>query len=170
MKLDCVVDLLSNDDLNFVETFGRGRSTKRSPTGKYILYMLTSENTRHFDWIPSMIYALFIDKIYSLTKNDPSLHQTLPNHLTLLMDEFANVTLPDSFVGLTSTMRSRGISVVIIVQNLLQYKDKFPQNDQDKNLRANMSTTIILGGQMRIAVKLCPKNLVSILYISRQQG
>lgn len=62
------------------------------------------------------------------------------------MDEFANVTLPDSFVGLTSTMRSRGISVVIIVQNLLQYKDKFPQNDQDKNLRANMSTTIILGG------------------------
>lgn len=90
MKLDCVVDLLSNDDLNFVETFGRGRSTKRSPTGKYILYMLTSENTRHFDWIPSMIYALFIDKIYSLTKNDPSLHQTLPNHLTLLMDEFAN--------------------------------------------------------------------------------
>lgn len=146
MKLDCVVDLLSNDDLNFIETFGRGRPTKRSPTGKYILYMVTSESVRHFDWIPSMIYSLFIDKLYTLTKNDPSLHQTLPNHLTFLMDEFYNVTLPDSFVGLTSTMRSRGISVVIIVQNLLQLKDKFPQNDQDKNLRSNMSTTIILGG------------------------
>ena len=146
MKLDCVVELLSNDDLNFIETFGRGRLTKRSPTGKYILYMVTSESVRHFDWIPSMIYSLFIDKLYTLTKNDPSLHQTLPNHLTFLMDEFYNVTLPDSFVGLTSTMRSRGISVVIIVQNLLQLKDKFPQNDQDKNLRSNMSTTIILGG------------------------
>lgn len=146
MKLDCVVDLLSNDDLNFIETFGRGRTTKRSSTGKYILYMVTSESVRHFDWIPSMIYSLFIDKLYTLTKNDLSLHQTLPNHLTFLMDEFYNVTLPDSFVGLTSTMRSRGISVVIIVQNLLQLKDKFPENDQDKNLRSNMSTTIILGG------------------------
>ena len=146
MKLDCVVDLLTNDDLNFIETFGRGKPTKRSPTGKYILYMVTSESVRHFDWIPSMIYSLFIDKLYTLTKNDPTLHQTLPNHLTFLMDEFYNVTLPDSFVGLTSTMRSRGISVVMIVQNLLQLKDKFPQNDQDKNLRSNMSTTIILGG------------------------
>jgi len=93
-----------------------------------------------------MIYSLFFEKLYSITKNDPTLHQTLPNHLTCLMDEFYNVTLPDAFVGLTSTMRSRGISVVIIIQNLLQLKDKFPQNDQDKNLRSNMSTTIILGG------------------------
>lgn len=146
MKLDCVVDLLSSDDLNFINTFGYGRKTKKAPTGKYILYMVTSESVRHFDWIPSMIYSLFIDKLYTLTKNDPSLHQTLPNHLTFLMDEFYNVTLPDSFVGLTSTMRSRGMNVVIIIQNLLQLKDKFPQNDQDKNLRSNMSTTIVLGG------------------------
>jgi type IV secretion system protein VirD4 len=146
MKLDCVVDLLSSDDLDFINTFGYGRKTKKAPTGKYILYIVTSESVRHFDWIPSMIYSLFFDKLYSITKNDPTLHQTLPNHLTCLMDEFYNVTLPDAFVGLTSTMRSRGISVVIIIQNLLQLKDKFPQNDQDKNLRSNMSTTIILGG------------------------
>jgi type IV secretion system protein VirD4 len=146
MKLDCVVDLLSSDDLDFINTFGYGKKSKKSETGKYILYMVTSESVRHFDWIPSMIYSLFIDKLYALTKNDASLHQTLPNHLTFLMDEFYNVTLPDSFVGLTSTMRSRGISVVVIIQNLLQLKDKFPNNDQDKNLRSNMNTTIILGG------------------------
>jgi len=146
MKLDCVVDLLSTDDLDFTRTFGHALKSKKSPTGKYILFMVTSESVRHFDWIPSMIYSLFIDKLYALTKNDPSLHQCLPEHLTFLMDEFYNVTLPDSFVGLTSTMRSRGISVVIIIQNLLQLKDKFPKNDQDKNLRSNMSTTIVLGG------------------------
>ncbi|MGO4970518.1 VirD4-like conjugal transfer protein, CD1115 family [[Clostridium] aminophilum] len=146
LKLDCVVNLLSSDDLDFANTFGHAKKSKKSPTGKYILFMVTSESVRHFDWIPSMIYSLFIDKLYALTKNDPSLHQTLPEHLTFLMDEFANVTLPDSFVGLTSTMRSRGMSVIIIIQNLLQLKDKFPKNDQDKNLRANMSTTIVLGG------------------------
>ena len=93
-----------------------------------------------------MIYSMFFEKLYSLTTNDESLHQTLPNHLTCLMDEFANVTLPGDFVGLSSTMRSRGLSVIIIIQNLHQYKEKFPNNDQDKNLRANMCTTIILGG------------------------
>lgn len=146
MKLDCVVDLLSNDDLDFINTFGYAKKTNISSTGKYILYMVTSESVRHFDWIPSMIYSLFIDKLYQLTKNDESLHQTLPQHLTFLMDEFNNVTLPDKFVDLTSTMRSRGMSVVMIIQNLLQLKNKFPKNDQDKNLRANMSTTIVLGG------------------------
>lgn len=146
LKLDCVIDLLSSDDLDFEQTFGHALKTKKSRTGKYVLFMVTSESKRYFDWIPSMIYSLLIDKLYTLTKNDPSLHQTLPEHLTFLMDEFYNVTLPDSFVGLTSTMRSRGMSVVIIIQNLLQLKDKFPKNDQDKNLRSNMSTTIILGG------------------------
>lgn len=146
MKLDCVIDLLSDDDLDFVNTFGYAKKSKFSPTGKYIAYIVTSENERYYDWIPSMIYSLFISKLYHITGNDEELHQTLPEHLTFLMDEFANVTLPNSFVGLTSTMRSRGISVIIIIQNLQQLKDKFPKNDQDKNLRSNMSTCLILGG------------------------
>ena len=147
MKLDCVVDLLSEDDLDFVQTFGYKKVTQDfSPTGKYIAYLVTSENERYYDWIPSMIYSLFISKLYHITGTDEKLHQTLPVHLTFLMDEFANVTLPNSFVGLTSTMRSRGISVVVIIQNLQQLKDKFPKNDQDKNLRSNMSTCLILGG------------------------
>lgn len=146
MKLDCVVELLSEDDLDFINTFGYCKQTPISYTGKYIIYIVTSENERYYDWIPSMIYSLFISKLYNLTATDESLHQTLPQHLTFLMDEFYNTTLPNSFVGLTSTMRSRGISVIPIIQNLQQLKDKFPKNDQDKNLRSNMSTTIILGG------------------------
>lgn len=146
MMIDSVINLLSHDDLDFLNTFGHAKKSKKSPTGKYVLFMITSEGERHFDWIPSMIYSLFFSKIYSLTKNDPTLNQTLPEHVTCLMDEFYNVTLPDSFVGLTSTMRSRGISVAIVVQNLLQLKDKFPENDMDKNLFSNMSTILILGG------------------------
>lgn len=146
MKLDCVIDLLSEDDLDFIQTFGYANTSKISSTGKYILYLVTSENIRYFDWIPSMIYSLFITGLYHITETDESLHQSLPHHLTFLMDEFANVTLPDSFVGLTSTMRSRNISVMPIVQNLQQYKEKFPKNDADKNLRSNMSACVILGG------------------------
>ena len=41
------------------------------------------------------------------------------------MDEFANVSLPDDFDKILATMRSRGISVSIILQNLAQLKNLF---------------------------------------------
>ena len=148
MKLDCVQELLSDDDLDFINTFGYGTKCTESKTGKYILYIVTSETDRYYDWITSMIYALFIKHLYHLTTTDPSLHQTLPNHLTFLMDEFANVTLPTEVVGWSSTMRSRGISLVPIIQNLLQYKSVFPDTakEHDKNFRSNHPICLILGG------------------------
>ena len=92
-----------------------------------------------------MVYSLFFDELYHLTAIDPKLHETLPHHLTFLMDEFANVTLPDSFVEKLSTMRSRNMSAVIIVQNLIQLKRKFPKFDMDKDLIGNCSIIDILG-------------------------
>lgn len=62
-----------------------------------------------------------------------------------MMDEFSNVTLPDSFVEKLSTMRSRNMSAVIIVQNLIQLKRKFPKYDMDKDLIGNCSIIQILG-------------------------
>ena len=38
------------------------------------------------------------------------------------MDEFANVSLPDDFDKILSVMRSRGVSVSIILQHLAQLK------------------------------------------------
>ena len=46
----------------------------------------------------------------------------LPVPVHFMMDEFANVALPDEFDKLLSTMRSRQIFVSIIIQNLAQIK------------------------------------------------
>lgn len=146
MKLQCVKELLSEDDIDITNSFGYCKKTKEAPTGKYILFIVTSEDKRYYDWITSMVYSLFFDELYHLTTIDPSLHQTLPEHLTFLMDEFANITLPDSFVEKLSTMRSRGMSAIVIIQNIIQLKSKFPKFDMDKNLIGNMSITQILGG------------------------
>ena len=145
MKLSCVVDLLSEDEIHIGESFGYSRKSEASSTGKRILFIVTSEDKRYYDWIPSMIYSLFFDELYHLTAIDPTLHETLPQHLTFLMDEFANVTLPDSFVEKLSTMRSRNMSAIIIVQNLIQLKRKFPKFDMDKDLIGNCSIIDILG-------------------------
>lgn len=145
MKLQCVKELLSEDDIDIRNSFGYCKKTRESPTGKRILFIVTSEDKRYYDWITSMVYSLFFDELYHLTAVDPSLHDTLPEHLTFLMDEFANVTLPDSFVEKLSTMRSRGMSAIVIIQNLIQLKRKFPKHDMDKDLVANMSIIDILG-------------------------
>ena len=145
MKLKCVVDLLSEDEIKISDSFGYCRKNKFSSTGKRILFIVTSEDKRYYDWIPSMVYSLFFDELYHLTAIDESLHETLPEHLTFLMDEFSNVTLPDSFVEKLSTMRSRNMSAVIIVQNLIQLKRKFPKYDMDKDLIGNCAVIDILG-------------------------
>lgn len=145
MKLQCVKRLLSEDEIDIKNSFGYCKKTKNSPTGKRILFIVTSEDKRYYDWITSMVYSMFFDELYHLTTVDPLLHDTLPEHLTFLMDEFANITLPDSFVEKLSTMRSRGMSAVVIIQNLIQLKRKFPKYDMDKDLIGNMSIIDILG-------------------------
>lgn len=145
MKLKCVQELLSDDQIQIANTFGYSKPNEFSSTGKRILYIITSENQRYFDWITSMIYSLFFDELYHITTIDPSFHETLPIHLTFLMDEFANITLPDSFVERLSTMRSRNMSAFIIIQNLIQLKRKFPKFDMDHDLIGNCSIIEILG-------------------------
>ena len=49
----------------------------------------------------------------------------LPIHVHFVMDEFANVSLPDDFDKILSVMRSREVSVSIILQNLAQLKALF---------------------------------------------
>lgn len=64
--------------------------------------------------------------------------------MTFLLDEFANVALPDDFCSLLSTMRSREISSVIIIQNLAQIKALF--KDTWETITGNCDTTVYLGG------------------------
>ena len=60
------------------------------------------------------------------------------------MDEFANVALPDEFDKLLSTMRSREVSVSIILQNLAQLKALFEK--QWESIVGNCDELVYLGG------------------------
>jgi type IV secretion system protein VirD4 len=68
----------------------------------------------------------------------------LPVHVHFVMDEFANVALPDEFDKLLSTMRSREISVSIILQNLAQLKALFEK--QWESIVGNCDEFLYLGG------------------------
>ena len=60
------------------------------------------------------------------------------------MDEFANVSLPDDFEKILSTMRSRNVSVSIILQNLAQLKALFEK--QWESIVGNCDEFLYLGG------------------------
>ena len=60
------------------------------------------------------------------------------------MDEFANVSLPDDFDKILSVMRSRSVSVSIILQNLAQLKALFEK--QWESIVGNCDEFLYLGG------------------------
>lgn len=60
------------------------------------------------------------------------------------MDEFANVSLPDDFDEILSVMRSREVSVSIILQNLAQLKALFEK--QWESICGNCDEFLYLGG------------------------
>ena len=68
----------------------------------------------------------------------------LPIPVHFLMDEFANVSLPDDFDKILSVMRSRGVSVSIILQNLAQLKALFEK--QWESIVGNCDEFLYLGG------------------------
>jgi type IV secretion system protein VirD4 len=60
------------------------------------------------------------------------------------MDEFANVSLPDDFDKILSVMRSRSVSVSIILQNMAQLKALFEK--QWESIVGNCDEFLYLGG------------------------
>jgi type IV secretion system protein VirD4 len=73
------------------------------------------------------------------------------------MDEFANVSLPDDFDKILSVMRSRGVSVSIILQNMAQLKALFEK--QHESIVGNCDTLLYLGGNEQATHKFISETL-----------
>ena len=87
------------------------------------MFAVIPDNDSSFNFIVGMLYTQLFQQLYYQAD---SVHGgRLPVHVHFVMDEFANVALPDEFDKLLSTMRSREISVSIIIQNLAQLKALF---------------------------------------------
>lgn len=90
---------------------------------KVALFALIPDNDTSFNFIVSMLYTQIFQQLFYIA--DHKYKGALPIPVHFLMDEFANVSLPDDFDKILATMRSRGISVSIIIQNLAQLKTLF---------------------------------------------
>jgi len=109
---------------------------------KMALFALIPDNDTSFNFIVSILYTqLFQQLFYSA---DHKHGGRLPVHVHFIMDEFANVSLPDDFDKILSVMRSREVSVSIILQNLAQLKALFEK--QWESIVGNCDEFLYLGG------------------------
>ena len=109
---------------------------------KVALFAIIPDNDTSFNFLVSILYTQLFQQLFYLA--DHKYGGRLPVHCHFVMDEFANVSLPDDFDKILSVMRSREVSVSIILQNLAQLKALFEK--QWESIVGNCDTFLYLGG------------------------
>ena len=109
---------------------------------KVALFALIPDNDTSFNFLVSILYTQLFQQLFYTA--DRKYGGSLPVHVHFCMDEFSNVSLPDDFDKILSVMRSRGVSVSIILQNMAQLKALFEK--QWESIVGNCDEFLYLGG------------------------
>ena len=131
-NLESLASLTQTDELE-LETIGERKTA---------LFAIIPDNDTSFNFLVSMLYTQLFQQLFYTA--DHKYGGRLPVHVHFLMDEFANVSLPDDFDKILSVMRSREVSVSIILQNLAQLKALFEK--QWESIVGNCDEFLYLGG------------------------
>ena len=137
---------------------------------KTAVFAVIPDNDTSFNFIPGMLYTQLFQMLYEKAKE--TCDGRLPVHVHFLMDEFANVALPTDFTKDLATMRSREISVSIIIQNMAQIKSLFEKDWE--SIVGNCDEFLYLGGNElsthEYVSKLLGKETINTKTYSRSRG
>ena len=131
-NLESLAALTSTDELE-LGTLGEKKTA---------LFALIPDNDTSFNFLVSILYTQLFQQLFYAADHIHGGSLPIPVHF--LMDEFANVSLPDDFDKILSVMRSRSVSVSIILQNLAQLKALFEK--QWESIVGNCDEFLYLGG------------------------
>lgn len=158
-----VLRMLSRDELNLAEL---GIGVNGDGKTKTALFCVIPDSDKSYNYIIGMLYTQIFQELYY--QADFNCGGRLPVHVTFMLDEFANVALPDDYCSLLSTMRSREISSVIIIQNLAQIKALF--KDTWETIPGNCDTLVYLGGNEQSTHEYISKLLGKATIDKRSSG
>ena len=131
-NLSSVAALTATDELN-LQDMGEKRVA---------LFALISDSDTSFNFLVSVLYQQLFQQLFDSA--DHKHGGSLPVPVHFLMDEFANISLPEDFDKKLSTMRSRNVFVSIILQNIAQLKTLFEK--QWESILGNCDELLYLGG------------------------
>lgn len=144
--------ILDHDEMD-IASFGVGRNGDKKT--KTALFCCIPDNHKSYNFIVGMLYTQIFQELYY--QADFVYGGELPIPVSFWMDEFANVALPDDYTSLVSTMRSRNISSIIIIQNLAQIKALF--KDTWETITGNCDILLYLGGNEQSTHKYISEEL-----------
>lgn len=126
-----VRDILSTDDLE-IDKIGDEKTA---------LFVIVSDTDSTFDFIAGMLYTQMFNVLCEKAlENDGALKE----HVTFLLDEFANQKIPN-FERTISVIRSRNISAHIVLQSYSQLKSRY--KDDAETITNNCDSFLFLGGK-----------------------
>lgn len=163
LKSPEVLELLREDEMD-IPQIGAGKNYDEKT--KTALFCVIPDNDKTFNFIVGMLYSQIFQELYY--QADFCYGGKLPIHVTFMMDEFANVALPDGFTSLLSTMRSREISSIIIIQNMAQIKELFEKSWE--TIPGNCDVLIYLGGNEQETHKYISEALGKATIEKRSNG
>jgi type IV secretion system protein VirD4 len=131
-------ELMESDELE-LDTLGDRKTA---------LFIITSDTDPTFDFVTAMI----VSQLFNLlcTKADDKYGGRLPVHVRCLLDEVANITIPN-LERLISVLRSREISACLVVQAQSQLKAIYKEHAD--TIIGNCDTTLFLGGKEKTTLK-----------------
>ena len=131
-------ELMEYDELEF-DTMGEKKTA---------LFIVTSDTDSTFDFLSSMVVMQLMNTL--CTKADDEYKGRLPIHVRCILDEFANIKIPD-MQRLISVIRSREISACLIVQAQSQLKAIY--KDHADTLIGSCDVIQFLGGREKGTLK-----------------
>ncbi len=131
-------DLMEYDELE-LDTLGDRKTA---------LFIITSDTDNTFDFITAMVVSQLFNIL--CTKADDEYGGRLPIHVRCLLDEVANITIPN-LQRLISVFRSREISACLVVQAQSQLKAIYKDNAD--TIIGNCDSVIFLGGKEKSTLK-----------------
>lgn len=161
-NIQSVIDLTKRDTLD-LKTWG---------TQKTMVYLVIPDNDTTFRFLS----ALFFSTVFStLTRQaDVDFKGQLPIHVRSYLDEFANVGEIPDFAEQTSTVRSRNMSLVPILQNIAQLQGFYKEKEAWKTILGNCDSLLYLGGNDEETFKfmsgLLGKQTIDVRSTSRSYG
>ena len=128
-----VRELMSDDELD-LELLAKEKTA---------LFLIVPETYTTFNFIVCILYQLMLERLYDFAKKQKNRRCPMP--VQIIGDEIANIGQIPNLQRYISTMRSYGISVLLIFQTLTQIEAMDKQNW--KTIVGNCDTFVYLGGK-----------------------
>ena len=131
--------IFSGNDIDIREL---GTGVGGNPEKPVMLFLVIPDNIQVYNWIVSVFYTQMFDILIRLSDNE--IHGPLPVPVEVWMDEFYAGARPANTDVLLGVVRSRNISMIIMLQSVSQVQTLYKENKWE-TMMDNLATVVYLG-------------------------